>query len=184
MSRLELPRCLFGSMSYVEAEPHGGSAGSEGFEAFFRRMYPQLVRIAYRVLGDREAASDVAQDVMLAAYARYPEDLSNPAAWVRSAAVHGALNHARGHRRRDRREARQPSQQSVPQPEEQALQADERRSVREALSRLTKEKATILVLRHSGLSYLEVAEAMGISPASVGTTLRRAEEQFRKEVTP
>jgi len=171
-------------MSYTEPESQQGAGGSEGFDAFFRRMYPQLVRIAYRVLGDQEAASDVAQDVMLAAYARYPEDLTNPSAWVRSAAVHSALNHARGGRRRGRREARQVPREAVPAPDEQALEADERRRVRQALSRLPKEKATILVLRHSGLSYLEVAEAMGISPASVGTTLRRAEEQFRKEVTP
>ncbi len=171
-------------MSYVEPESPQGSPGSEGFDAFFRRMYPQLVRIAYRVLGEQEGARDVAQDVMLAAYPRYPEDLTNPSAWVRSATVHAALNHARGGRRRVRREANEPAQRGGPQPEESALQADERRRVRQALAKLPKEKATILVLRHSGLSYVEVAEAMGMSPGSVGTTLRRAEEQFRREVEP
>ncbi len=171
-------------MGTVESEAHQGSAGSEGFDAFFRQMYPLLVRIAYRVLGEREGARDVAQDVMLAAYARYPDDLTNPSAWVRSAAVHMALNHARGGRRRSRREASETAQGSGPQPEESALEADERRRVRQALAKLPKEKATILVLRHSGLSYVEVAEAMGMSPSSVGTTLRRAEAQFRKEVEP
>ncbi len=171
-------------MGYVESEAHQGPAGSEGFDAFFREMYPQLVRIAYRVLGDQEGARDVAQEVMLAAYGRYPQDLTNPSAWVRSAAVHMALNHPRGGRRRVRREANETAQRSGLLPEESALQADERRRVRQALAKLPKERATILVLRHSGLSYVEIAVAMGMSPASVGTTLRRAEQQFRKEVEP
>ncbi len=171
-------------MGDVDPEAQSGPAGSEEFEPFFRRMYPQLVRIAYRVLGEQEAARDVAQEVMLAAYPRYPADLTNPSGWVRSAAVHMALNHARGGRRRIRREANEVVRQDVHQPEERALQADEHRRVRQALARLPKEKATVLVLRHSGLSYLEVAEAMGMSPGSVGTTLRRAEELFRNEVGP
>jgi DNA-directed RNA polymerase specialized sigma24 family protein len=39
-----------------------------------------------------------------------------------------------------------------------------------------------LVLRHSGLSYADVAAALGISPTSVGTTVRRAETALRKEL--
>jgi len=169
-------------MGNVEPEAHRESAGTETFETFFRRLHPQLVRIAYRVLGEPEAARDVAQDVLLAAYARYPDGLTNPSAWVRTAAVHQALNHLRSTRRRSRREVAEGPPPDGSQPEESVLLADERRRVRHALARLSKDKATILVLRHSGLSYLEVAESMGISPSSVGTTLRRAEEQFRKEV--
>jgi RNA polymerase sigma-70 factor (ECF subfamily) len=40
----------------------------------------------------------------------------------------------------------------------------------------------VLVLRHSGLSYAEVAEAMDVSAGQVGTMLRRAEAALRKEV--
>jgi RNA polymerase sigma-70 factor (ECF subfamily) len=39
-----------------------------------------------------------------------------------------------------------------------------------------------LVLRHSGLSYADVAAALGLSPGSVGTTVRRAESTLRKEL--
>jgi RNA polymerase sigma-70 factor (ECF subfamily) len=39
-----------------------------------------------------------------------------------------------------------------------------------------------LVLRHSGLSYAEVAAALDMSPGSVGTTVRRAESALRKEM--
>ncbi|HZU75100.1 MAG TPA: sigma-70 family RNA polymerase sigma factor [Acidimicrobiales bacterium] len=160
----------------------GEGAAEEGFEAFFRRLYPQLVRIAYRVLGELDAAQDVAQDALLAAYGRYPDGLTNPTAWVRSAVVHQALNQIRSSRRRTRRETLVAPPAPPPSPEEGAVAAEENRRVRRALARLGADKAAVLVLRHSGLSYLEVAEVMGISPTSVGTTLRRAEEQFRREV--
>jgi RNA polymerase sigma-70 factor (ECF subfamily) len=38
------------------------------------------------------------------------------------------------------------------------------------------------MLRHSGLSYAEIAEAMEVRVGQIGTMLRRAELKFRKEV--
>ena len=43
--------------------------------------------------------------------------------------------------------------------------------------------AAVLVLRASGLSYAEVAQALGVGIGQVGTLLRRAEAALRKEVT-
>jgi RNA polymerase sigma-70 factor (ECF subfamily) len=60
---------------------------------------------------------------------------------------------------------------------------DERNRVRQALATLPRKQATALVLRHSGLSYAEVAAALDMSPASVGTTVRRAESSLRKELS-
>jgi len=40
----------------------------------------------------------------------------------------------------------------------------------------------VLVLRSSGLSYAEVAEAIGVNTGQIGTLLRRAENALRKEV--
>jgi RNA polymerase sigma-70 factor (ECF subfamily) len=42
----------------------------------------------------------------------------------------------------------------------------------------------VLALRYSGLSYAEVAEAMGIGVGQVGTVLRRAEARLKREVQP
>jgi RNA polymerase sigma-70 factor, ECF subfamily len=52
--------------------------------------------------------------------------------------------------------------------------------VRFALARLKVEKAQVLLLRHSGLSYQGIAATMRIKPASVGTMLARAEAEFSK----
>jgi RNA polymerase sigma-70 factor (ECF subfamily) len=67
-------------------------------------------------------------------------------------------------------------------PEEIAIASEEEREVRTALARLPRHAATVLVLRHSGLSYAEIAEAMEVRVGQVGTMLRRAEARFRKEV--
>jgi RNA polymerase sigma-70 factor (ECF subfamily) len=55
--------------------------------------------------------------------------------------------------------------------------------VRTALARLPRTQAVVLVLRHSGMSYAEVAAAVGLSPGSVGTTVRRAESALREELS-
>ncbi len=43
-------------------------ASFSGFERFFRAEYPAVVRIAFGVVGDAQAAQDVAQDVFISAF--------------------------------------------------------------------------------------------------------------------
>ena len=62
------------------------------------------------------------------------------------------------------------------------VSSEERSRVRAALGALPQKQAAALVLRHSGLSYAEVAAALSLSPGSVGTTVRRAEFALRKEL--
>src|SRR2546427_452678 len=54
--------------------------------------------------------------------------------------------------------------------------------VGQALRKLPQRTAALLMLRYSGLSYAEVATALGMKVGNVGTLLRRAEEALRKEV--
>jgi len=154
------------------------------FERFFREQYPVVVRIAFGVVGDAQAAQDVAQDVFIAALRRFPDpgDAGQAGAWVRAAAAHTALNAVRGVRRRDRRQQLAGIEVAPPGPEETVLDRESRLEVRRALARLPRRAATVLVLRHNGLSYAEVAEAMNVKVGHVGTMLRRAESALRKEL--
>jgi RNA polymerase sigma-70 factor (ECF subfamily) len=52
--------------------------------------------------------------------------------------------------------------------------------VRATLARLKPQQGQLLLLRQMGLSYRELAEALDISPNSVGTLLARAEKAFLK----
>jgi RNA polymerase sigma-70 factor (ECF subfamily) len=160
------------------------STSAAAFERFFRAHYPAVVRIARGVVGDMAAAQDVAQDVFIAALRRFPDpdQAQHAAAWVRVAAAHAGLNAIRGERRRDHRQVLSGIDVAPPGPEEAALDSECRAEVRQALRRLPRRSATVLVLRHSGLSYAEVAEAMNVKVGHVGTMLRRAEAALRKEL--
>jgi RNA polymerase sigma factor (sigma-70 family) len=163
----------------------GSAGGCSAFERFFREQYPVVVRIAFGVTGDAQAAQDVAQDVFVAAFSRFPDpgDDGHAGAWVRVAAAHTALNTIRGERRRARRQESTGIDVAAAGPEEQVLARESRAEVRRALARLPRRAATVLVLRHNGLSYAEVAEAMNVTVGQVGTMLRRAESALRKEFT-
>jgi RNA polymerase sigma factor (sigma-70 family) len=155
------------------------------FERLFLQEYPKVVAIAYRVLANRPAAEDVAQEVFIKFHRGYSPTSERASGWLHSAAVHSALNVIRGERRRALREtthALDPVQTRVESPERLVEQAEQRREVRRALSRLPQRTAALLMLRHSGLSYAEVATALGMKVGNVGTLLRRAEEALRKEV--
>ena len=61
------------------------------------------------------------------------------------------------------------------------LRAEQRRRVQGVLAALKPVSARLLLLRHAGLSYGELADALGIKPASVGTLLARATADFEKK---
>ena len=162
--------------------PPGRGAVRADLEQVFRTSYPRIVAIAARVLGSRDGAEDVAQEVFLT-FGRSAVPAGEALGWLSVAAAHTALNHLRSGRRRASREEAAGSDDGLcPDVADAVVTLDERRRVRAALARLPRRQAVVLVLRHSGLSYAEVAAALDLSPSSVGTTMRRAESALRKEL--
>jgi len=152
------------------------------FDRLFLAEYPAVVRIAHRVLADATEAEDVAQEVFLSFHNRHRADAPFAAGWLRAAAAHAALNAVRSRGRRTRRESAHAPSDGAIDPHEAAEANEARREVREALARLPERAATVLALRYGGLSYAEVAGAMGVDVGQVGTMLRRAEARLRKEL--
>jgi RNA polymerase sigma-70 factor (ECF subfamily) len=157
----------------------------ESFEALFKAEYARVAGIANRVLVDQHEAEDVAQEVFVDFHRLHSASAQYAPAWLHRAAAHAALNRLRGSRRRQKREAAQAAEESdrVLDPQKLFELSEDRRQVREALVRLAPKPAAVLVLRASGLSYAEVAQALGVGIGQVGTLLRRAEASLRKEVT-
>lgn len=153
------------------------------FERCFVAHYEKVVLIAYKVLGDRQAAEDVAQEVFLSFHGRVDPSADWAPGWLWAASAHHALNMARGARRRRDRELRAAPAAPVPNPEDDAIAADQRAGVRAALARLPQRQAEILAMRASGLSYADIASAAGVQPGSVGTLIARAQKSLRKELT-
>jgi len=152
-------------------------------DEIFRRDYQLVVGVAARVLGSRDHAEDVAQDVFLS-LGRSSVPAGEARGWLSVAAAHTALNLLRSGRRRASREetAAAADDTVISDVAEAVVTLEERSYVRAALARLPRKQAVALVLRHSGLSYADVAAALDLSPGSVGTTVRRAESALRKEL--
>ena len=64
-------------------------------------------------------------------------------------------------------------------PLESLLREEKCLRVRAALSLVKPAQAQLLILRSSGLSYKELADALNVKTSSIGTMLNRAEEEFR-----
>jgi RNA polymerase sigma factor (sigma-70 family) len=175
---VEAPAILAVALS---PDGHGAAIRRADLEQVFRTTYPRVVAVAARVLGSTDEAEDVAQEVFLT-FGRSSVPAGEAPGWLSVAAAHIALNHLRSGRRRTSREDAAAGEAIAPDIAEAVVTRDERRRVRAALARLPRKQAIALVLRHSGLSYAEVATALDLSPGSVGTTLRRAESALRKEL--
>jgi len=160
------------------------AAISLAFESLFRSEYERVVRVAYRVVGDRAEAEDVAQEVFVAFYRSHPANAPYAGPWLHRAAAHAALNVVRSRTRRIARDAADArSRSAVADPEGAALERERAREVRTVLVRMPRASAELLALRYSGLSYAEVAAATHTKPDQIGTRLRRAHDAFRKEVS-
>ncbi len=168
----------------VAREPPVGvpSRRLDSFDRLFEEEWRRVVSVAWRALGDGSAAEDVAQEVFLAFHQRHPNGLPQARAWLHLAAAHLALNRIRSERRRRQREQSAGESVAAPDPVSAVVAAETRREVNAALGRLPRLKASILVLRYAGLSYAEVAAALGIPINQVGRRLRRAEAALLKEM--
>ena len=168
-----------------ERDGYRPQAPMEPFDRLFMAEYGKVVAVANRVLADRAEAEDVAQEVFLEFHRKHRPDASYAPAWLHRAAVHTSLNQIRGRKRRERRELAdaQNRDQALEDPQTVVEVQEDRRKVREALSRLPARAAAVLTLRYSGLSDVEVGAALGVGTGQVGTLLRRAEQALRKEMS-
>lgn len=157
----------------------------ERFELAFRRAYPRLVGVAWQVVRDRGVAEDVAQESLarLADAAILDRPDGEVDAWLTRVCLNRAFNTLRTRRRawdRDVRAARQDPVVHGGDPAGHVVAGEDRDAVRQVLAALPERQRIVLVLRHSGYAYAEIAAAVGVAPGSVGTLLARAERAFRR----
>jgi RNA polymerase sigma-70 factor, ECF subfamily len=162
-------------------------SNSSAFEALFLEHWARVYRLLYRLVGDPAEAEDLALETFLRLHKRFPphDGEFNLGGWLSRVATNLGLQSIRSWKRRERYEmtAGKYALEEVPeaQPAQILAQTEERRLVRLALSQLNERHSQLLVMRHSGLSYKEIAEALELAPTSIGPLLVRAEKEFAKQ---
>jgi RNA polymerase sigma-70 factor (ECF subfamily) len=159
------------------------------FEALFERHFSGVYGAARRVVGSPEEAEEIALDAFVRLYQRPIADTddANVRGWLYRVVTNAAFNAVRARRRRrnwfQRLAARrQLVNEHHADPLEVVSASDEAAWVRAHLAELPERQRTALVLRSSGLSYAEIAEALGVNANSVGTILARAERALREKL--
>jgi RNA polymerase sigma-70 factor (ECF subfamily) len=149
-------------------------------DSLFREFHQPLVRYLTRRLGDRDWAEEIAQETFLRA-ARQKE-ITNERSWLFAVATNMVRDEARKDARRRRHlellaQEERDRQDTVPQVV--AMENAENAAIaRRALEALTERDREALLMREEGLDYNEIAAALELSVASVGTTLARARKRL------
>jgi RNA polymerase sigma-70 factor (ECF subfamily) len=142
--------------------------------------------VLQRLVGDPAEAEDLALETFFRLYQRYPprEPEFNLGGWLYRVATNLGLQSIRGWKRRERHEMSAGrfalDGTSQDEPAEIVAKEEQRRLVRMALAKMNEQRSQLLILRHSGMSYKEIAETLKLAPSSIGPLLLRAEREFEK----
>lgn len=153
-----------------------GPGDRAAFDRLYREEHLAVERHLMYLTGDRQLAEDLTQDTFGRLYERMVscdgDALRDPRAWLFTVASNLAYNHFRAEGRRAKRET---AVDASPQ-----IDRDDVLDVRSALELLDVRDRTVLLLRHTGFTYAEIAEAVDVAPGGVGTILARAQRRFRE----
>jgi RNA polymerase sigma factor (sigma-70 family) len=169
-------------VSALEVEPIGEVAtppapAPDRFEDVFWPLYLRAISTAFRVLGDRDAAEDVAADALAKAHLHWHRvgPLAYRDAWVLRVAANLALDAVR--RRRP----------TVDDPVSVAFEtaAVDRIALLRALRKLPRRQREAVSLRYlAELSHDEIAATLGIATASARVHVHRGLLALRAEMAP
>jgi RNA polymerase sigma-70 factor (ECF subfamily) len=148
-------------------------------DRLFRTYHVALVRYLTRRLGDRDWAEEVAQETFVRAMRQ--DKLTSERSWLFAVATNLVRDEARKDQRRRRHLALLAEQErdEFVEPEPTTLErAQEAAMARKAVDSLAERDRLALLMREEGLDYTEIADALKLSPGSVGTTLARARRRL------
>lgn len=169
-------------------------AGREdGFEELVRRYQRPIVAYVYRMVGDYDAALDLAQEVFIKVYnslGRYRPEFKF-STWIYRIAHNAAIDHLRrqGAARIEEMEVEgqegstfeKPLASRAPTPEQETERGERRAEIEEVVAQLPPAYRELIVLRHShDLSYDEIAEVTGLPLGTVKNRIFRAREAMRE----
>lgn len=160
------------------------AAEEEDFREFMQSRWPQLVRLAFGLTGDRGHAEDLAQTALAKAYAAWPKvsRAADPDPYVRRILVN---SHNRRFRKRRVGEADGSQLPEIPLPDpagDLAESAGVRTDLLAALGQLPPRQRAVVVLRYwFDLTETQAAEVLQCSVGNVKSQSSRALAKLRED---
>ena len=166
-----------------------GEGDEEAFAQLFERHYDRVYRLAYRYAGSATDAEDLAQRVFLKVMqaASTFEPRARFTTWLFRVTANECLSYIRSRQRSleltgVEGAAELQSSQTV-DPAEEVLRDELAREVRAAVLTLPERQRLAVVLsRYEGLSYAQIADALGVSVQAVKSLVNRAHTALREKL--
>ena len=169
----------------------------KAFDALVRKYQHKIMKLISRYVRDQHEVFDVAQETFIKAYRALANFRGDSAfyTWLYRIAINTAKNHLVAQSRRppdtdiEAEDAAQFDSESglreIASPELLAQKDEIERVIFEAVEELPEDLRTAITLRElEGLSYEEIAEAMGCPIGTVRSRIFRAREAVDKRLRP
>ena len=157
------------------------------FDETYRQYDRRVFAYCVYVIGDRDKASDVYQEVFIKVYQSLHtvRDQERIAHWIFRIARNECLNAMKSTQRSDNRSVRIDESTSLPDPTASASYNDEIVYLQWGLNQLGKEYREALVLAEfEGFSLKEIAEMTGTSLSNVKIRIHRAKQKLHAILQP
>ena len=165
------------------------------YDELVRTYNASIFHVAYRMLGDGGEAADVVQDIFLKVF-RNIGGFKGEAAlktWIFKIAFSEIFNRLRWWKRRrhfstvslddDHNGSGYHVTDSKPTPEEALESKEQEKAIQKALSTLSGDHRSIIVLRDiEGFSYNEIADVLGVSIGTVKSRIARARADLKRSL--
>ncbi len=183
-----------------EAKDEARSEVNLGFEEIFGLYHAMVFQLIFRLLGDREEALDVSQEVFLSIFRKKDRfrGESSLKTWIYRIAINRASNHCRWWNRLRRRgtvsldeHLSQDRNQCLFEtleadgrsPEDQVLLNEKRMQIEHSLLQLPLQQRIAVIMRDvEGSSYEEIAESMQVSLGTVKSRIARGREELKRRL--
>jgi len=162
------------------------TADAEAFATLYDRHSRAAFSLAYRMMGERQASEDLAQDAFLKVWrsaSSYRAERGSVRTWILSIVHNRGIDHIRSQASRRRRQEEMEASAPRSQPSEafaETWRNSQREQVREALGTLPPEQLKILELAYfSGYTHMEISNLLDLPLGTVKGRMRLGLKKIR-----
>ena len=163
-----------------------GQGDAEAFATLYDRHSRPAYSLAYRMMGEKQAAEDLVQDAFLKLWrlaTSYRADRASVRTWLLSIVHNRGVDQLRSLASRRRTQEKIEASAPKSQPSEafaESWRNSQRDQVREALSTLPSEQVKVLELAYfSGYTHVEIAELLDVPLGTVKGRMRLGLQKIR-----